>query len=635
MHARSLQFAYRAWFIAMLTAGSLGACASSGSGDPDAGNANADASTEQCTSEGATQCSAQSFQTCQNGEWVQTQSCNPPTLCDSNLGCVACFPGANHCVDNDVYACTDQGQQGGLVESCSGGTQCVGGACKDPCAEAEANRSYLGCEYYAVDLDNAVEVLAPYDLFSCEFVYNGTQITDIEVCFNSDAGMTAGLCDENNTCPADHTCEVTPVCALDAQRSPFAVVVSNPQSYPVDVTISNKAGTTQTVTVAAGQVEKLYPQMMGFTDQSIDRSGIQPKAYRITSTAPIVAYQFNPLDNVDVFSNDGSLLIPRATYDTRYYAMTWAGLVRRPATNDYNGSVAIVAWEDGTEVRVTPTTGVRPEGSFAAIAASTATTFTLDAFDVLNLEAISGGDLSGTLIESVDGTRTFAVFGSHEALQVAIAGADCCADHIEEQMFPTSTWGIEFGIARSQSRDKGEPDRLRIMAQVDGTQITFQPAPASGSCGTLNAGQFCDVDISGDTLVSANVDHPIMIGHYLLSVIERATGTGTGDPALSIAVPSEQFRSTYTFLVPSEYAEQYVSIVATAGTVVTLDGSDVSGQLQPFGGGTYIAGRIQVQPGQHKIDCPGDGCGIEVYGYDSAVSYLFAGGLDLEQIVVD
>jgi len=33
-------------------------------------------------------------------------------------------------------------------------------------------------------------------------------------------------------------------------------------------------------------------------------------------------------------------------------------------------------------------------------------------------------------------------------------------------------------------------------------------------------------------------------------------------------------------------------------------------------------------------DCP-DSCGIEVYGYSEAVSYLFAGGLDLEQIVID
>jgi hypothetical protein len=31
-------------------------------------------------------------------------------------------------------------------------------------------------------------------------------------------------------------------------------------------------------------------------------------AYRVTSELPVVAYQFNPLENVSVFSNDASLL---------------------------------------------------------------------------------------------------------------------------------------------------------------------------------------------------------------------------------------------------------------------------------------------------------------------------------------
>ena len=54
----------------------------------------------------------------------------------------------------------------------------------------------------------------------------------------------------------------------------------------------------------------LFPQQLGLADQSLDYSGIETKAYKLVSSAPIVAYQFNPLDNVGVFSNDASLLIP-------------------------------------------------------------------------------------------------------------------------------------------------------------------------------------------------------------------------------------------------------------------------------------------------------------------------------------
>ncbi|MEZ4468373.1 MAG: hypothetical protein R3F43_29050 [bacterium] len=40
-----------------------------------------------------------------------------------------------------------------------------------------------------------------------------------------------------------------------------------------------------------------------------------------------------------------------------------------------------------------------------------------------------------------------------------------------------------------------------------------------------------------------------------------------------------------------------------------------------------------MRPGQRRLACP-TGCGVLVYGYSQAVSYLFAGGLDLERITV-
>ena len=44
------------------------------------------------------------------------------------------------------------------------------------------------------------------------------------------------------------------------------------------------------------------PQKVGFADGSLNYTGIEPKAYRLTSTHPVAAYQFNPLDNVGVFT---------------------------------------------------------------------------------------------------------------------------------------------------------------------------------------------------------------------------------------------------------------------------------------------------------------------------------------------
>jgi len=206
----------------------------------------------------------------------------------------------------------------------------------------------------------------------------------------------------------------------------------------------------------------------------------------------------------------------------------------------------------------------------------------------------------------------------------------CCADHLEDQAFPASTWGEVYAVARSQQR-LTEPDRMRVIAQRDGTTVTVSPA-GSAACATLNAGDFCEFDISGDTEIAANPDHPIMVAHFLLS--NGGSGPDGGDPAIAFSVPTEQYRTEYQLLVPEQYANNYFAIVAPTDGTVTLDTTDVTSQLANFGSGTYKAGRISVVAGPHSLSCP-LGCGVEVMGYDEAVSYLFAGGLDLEQIVVD
>ncbi len=107
---------------------------------------------------------------------------------------------------------------------------------------------------------------------------------------------------------------------------------------------------------------------------------------RSRATLPIVAYQFNPLDNVDVFSNDASLLIPRTAFDTTYYVMSWPTLDNRdpaPGTSDFYGYLTVVAWQDGTVIEVTPTAAVEASATMSTIAAGTPTQFTLNAFEVL------------------------------------------------------------------------------------------------------------------------------------------------------------------------------------------------------------------------------------------------------------
>jgi hypothetical protein len=640
-----------------------------GNGRPDAMN--------DCPMDGAHRCNGSSYETCTGGQWMSAIDC--PSFCVDTIGCVECVPGERFCKDGNVWMCGDDGTAGGEVETCTGINVCAGGTCVDACADAAVNKSYIGCEYWAADLDNAVEVWAAIgepvangvnmSASLCTHVptdaepygYSGTVVTT-PVCYAVQGNKTyaRGLCDPPltlggaATCPAGWTCGAQQVCVSDAQHSPFAVVVSNPQAKDATVTVTGPAGQTITKVVTAGQVQPILMQSGGtIPDQSLDGSSKLKAAYRLTSDLPVVAYQFNPLDNSNVFSNDASLLIPRATFDTDYYALSWPTLNRRtpsPGRNSYYGYITVIAWQDNTQITVTPTVAVAASATIAPIAAGAATNFTLNAFEVLQLEAIGAGDLTGTLITSPN-MMSFGVFGGHEATAFGEStspnpmypNGPGFADHLEEMIFPASTWGMSFAVSRSKKRTN-EPDVLRIMAQKPGTTLTFTPAPASGTCATLAPGAFCDVKIQEDTEIVAS--QPVLVGHFLESSTwwyvkpNGSQGTiGNGDPSMSIEAPTEQFRKEYTILVPAAYAENYDSIAAAATGGVTIQRIAPNPMSIPVtmanfpGGGTHRAARVPLTEGQYKITCA-DGCGITVYGYSDGVSYMFAGGLDLKPIVI-
>jgi len=132
---------------------------------------------------------------------------------------------------------------------------------------------------------------------------------------------------------------------------------------------------------------------------------------------------------------------------------------------------------------VTPTAAVQASATAQSIAANATVMFTLNAFDVLQLEASGTGDLTGTHIAAVNG-MPFGVFGGHEATDFGETTppdsthtqGPCCADHLEEMLFPSSTWGKAFAITRSQQRTN-EPDLLRIMAQKPNTTVSFTALP--------------------------------------------------------------------------------------------------------------------------------------------------------------
>jgi hypothetical protein len=491
-----------------------------------------------------------------------------------------CIPGELFCDGNDVYECTGPDNQSELVESCPSPLICLNGMCVEDneCGVAMANHSNIGCEYWAVE-------------------------TDISTV---------------------------------AQDQPYAVVVSNlDEIETVHVVVEARIGVDfTTVTEVDVAPKSVHPFLLtgGEIDLPIKLEGQHGsylksgQAYRVTSDLPVAAYQFTPYaglagDDSTICTADGTLLLATSGLDMHYYVLGY------PQTSS-NSSMNVIAIEDDTLVTVIPASSTLAGDGVAALSAGIEQTFTMDAADVLQLNTTA--DVSGTYIEA---DKPVAVFGCNVSSNVP--NGVTFADHMEHQMFPLSTWGSTFVAARSVIRNLSiaEDDYYRIVAQMDGTAITYTPAVV-GAPAVLDAGEIAE--FSANYSFEIEADEPILVGQYLTGY--EATGlpfdAPNGDPAFALLPPVDQFLSSYVFLAPDKYPVDYLIITHPSGLEVLLDGDPVSANpdcdVEDLSADWEIT-RCLIEDFGHTVDAA-EGVGITVWGYGGRIAYGYTGGLDLEEI---
>jgi len=499
---------------------------------------------------------------------------------------------------------------------------CYHGECVSVCTASD--KSYIGCEYFAVDLDNA------------------------------NVPCSNGMC--------------------DASASQFAVVVSNPHPQNEVVYIVTTGPTTfnsdtctasENVTMA-GTLPPKGLAVLNLPRRDVNGTVKAALAYRIAANAPLTAYQFNPLENVGVFSNDATVLLPANTADTDYYIMT-----REQSFDELKGFGTVVGISDNTEVTFTTTAKTLAGIGIPQLMPGESLTTTLNRFDVLNIETNEiGADLTGSFVHA---SAPVIVFGGSEAANapntsrcdlatmtctqdpsVSCACTDldgpscvphakcsqfitCCADHLEMQLFPVSTWGTEYIAVRSKRRGH-ELDLWRFLASEADTQVVLVPSLANVP--PLAAGQWFELQTDSDFLIAAN--KPILVGQFLAAEQAPNPGkqegdAGTGDPSFILAAPTRQLRDSYVFLAPDKYAYDFVSVAATATSNVRLDGEEMADldplarelEVVPIAETDWVAYRANVADGFHILSCT-EPCSVMVHGYDQYVSYGYPGGLNLE-----
>ncbi len=567
--------------------------------------------------------------------------------CVMDMGCRDCTPGTLVCDGQTVSLCEEDGWEKSARHTCDveAGFVCSRGRCVDACKDAEENRSYLGCEYWAVDLDNAV-------------VSSGSAAAQqFAVVVSNPGTVTAHVQVFRNTAPVDWPREVEKIAQVEIPPEGLRVI-----KLPALEVDGSPTGTFDEGT----------------------HSAITSHAYHIVSSAPIAAYQFNPLENVDVFSNDASILFPKGALDRNYLVLSWPQTIAETdnAANDFNNHLraflTIVATEPGTDVTVTLSTDIVgdgdriPHGKKGDIL-----TFDLDQYDVLNLE--TEGFLSDFTGSRISSDKPIAVFTGSEASDVPtwthFAERQCCADHLEHQLFPTSAAGMSFVAPRTPPRTPAiaaaggenavieESDIFRIMALYDNTTV-FTSLPGRDGNFLLNSGEFKELDPFCDPIIES--DKPIFVAQY--SKGQKSIGVPLnlpgGDPSFVMIPPKEQWRDYYVFLTPDQYAFDFVTIVTPFGTEVTLDYLDLSSfectKIQSRCGATVesvqgyeihncqlsfpllnpdLPAGTNVEPGlqndgYHVLRATKP-VGLIISGFDKHVSYGYVGGMDLKRINIE
>jgi hypothetical protein len=469
------------------------------------------------------------------------------------------------------------------------------------CAEAAAEPSYLGCEFYPTVVANPV-----WSIFD------------------------------------------------------FALLVVNPGSETARVHVERGGASLPGVMVEPGTFATIYlPWIAELKGDDFDTCATLPapfaasvtapaSAYRVTSDLPLAAYQFSALEPTGeggppgktwascpgdmncaqsgsigclAFSNEGSLLLPSTSLGKKYLLLAHAGWPQ----GNVAPTIAITGTAADTKVTVTlsATAEVLAGGTIGGVGGGGTFSFLLGNGDVVELAGSATSDFAGSII---DATHPVQVIAGMPFIDVPTTANG--AGHVEEPVPPAAALGKHYFIPQVTGPD-GQPtgQEVRLVGQVDGTSLTY-PAGAkpSGAPAQIGAGEVVDLGVvSADFELRA--DQPIGVTTFTRSAPDGGS-MPLGRPAASVVVPVEQYLSTYAFAAPAGYDPSYVDVVAPVGAEVTLDGITVAPKLfRSIGTSGFGVARVPLASDDAHVLRSDRPVGAQVAGYAVYTSYRFPAGM--------
>lgn len=539
-------------------------------------------------SPGATLCDGATFARCAPDGTTRVPIATCPETCDPIEGCVPCALGMHRCAGAISEVCVSGGVWVTLRDCDAWRTTCgEDGFCADACAEPERNGGYTGCEYVA-------------------------------------AALPAGL--------------VTTT----------TVNVTNPGDSEVHVEFWRGRERVSELDLAPRAIQGVVIEPVFEEGTAIDRD----RVLNIRATAPITATQYTPFESGSSFSADASLLLPthalgREHRVASYLPLSFVGFGvivgdSYPAASfgfSHRGFFTVIGSPHGpSRVTITPAAPIARDasGRIPPIAAGERFELALEpgeaahvfaarhptcdstrpGFTNIGVRCVTMGsgkgafiecrddyaceepgyDLTGTLVES---DVPVAVLGAHECAFLPFDRWAC--DHLQEQMPPLETWGLDHVSMTVGPAGGGGPNLVRVIAAEDGTSVAIDPPQGGTSVVSLDRGEW--TELVADGLFRITGDKRILVAQYLWGQGPDGGEGLRGDPALWIVPPIEQFQRSYEIALPVTYsfdnARNFLLVVRPKDTWTAIDMVPTDAFATELG--DFEAGVVTAEPGIHSV----------------------------------
>jgi len=559
----------------------------------------------------------------------------PPPLADLDAGDSAdpeCGFRCSRDLKKVLKGCSDV--EGEVIAECGVGEGCGIGKCVDACTSAALSKGSVGCSFYTVPPDDG-----NYGAGACY------------------ASMVANTWDVPVNLRAEYGGQ-----PLDISKSIYTVERSSTEE-PTYTLLTGPLPPGQVAVIFLAQAEVPTGQDATFCPKGtlpalkadpIRHGTTKTKAFHLIADAPVAAYSIFPYGGASSFYPTATLLLPEASWDTNYIAISTAKFGNPDSSSLDRRTLQIIASEDDTKIFMRPTVDISEGENVAPGVTGEVVTWTIGKGEVLQIT--QNTSTSGSPIVA---SKPVGVFGGSPCSFLP-AGTPYC-DLTQQQISPFAQWGTSYALVPFKPRIEAVTGTPRetvpwmLVGAVDGTVLTYDPSKPPGAPEKLTAGQLAVFET--DMLVtvkSQDHKHPFHASVYMTGSTHGGGHLGgnrtLGDPDFVNIAPSDQFLDRYVFFTDFTYPETSLTLVrrkirgvfkpvnlACTGEVTGWKPLGNAGEFEyawvslTRGFMPQTFGASSCGYGRHEATSEGP-FSVTVWGIGKDASYGYAGGLGVRPI---